>query len=184
MASTTSGSRGLPPSHSHTYFLPSPSSTFLDNTQASSSLHIPSGYSFPAADAQNPSPPTSGAPKHKQTRKRPRPSRRPPTTVLTTDASNFRAMVHEFTGFPTPPPFVHQPRSYVLPGAGGVLTPSQFNLSAATRASPPDGATSNRTSSSALDAIATFLGWNATPAADSGAAVHSYGFGFYGSSPV
>ncbi|KAM0837406.1 hypothetical protein ACQ4PT_061681 [Festuca glaucescens] len=155
MASTTSGSRGLAPStaapsHSHTYFLPSPSSTFLDNNQASSSLHIPSGYFFPAADAQNPSPPTSGAPKHKQTRKRPRPSRRPPTTVLTTDASNFRAMVHEFTGFPTPPPFTHLP--------GRALTLSHFNLSAAARASPPNGATSSSTSSSALDAVATFLG--------------------------
>ncbi|KAM0907335.1 hypothetical protein ACQ4PT_016189 [Festuca glaucescens] len=181
MASTTSGSRGLPPSHSHTYFLPSPS-TFLDNNQASSSLHIPSGYSFPAADAQNPSPPTSGAPKHKQTRKRHRPSRRPPTTVLTTDASNFRAMVHEFTGFPTPPPFVHPPRPHLLPGRA--LTPSHFNLSAAARASPPNGATSNSTSSSPLGAVATFLGWTATPAADSGAAVHSSGSGFYGSRPV
>jgi hypothetical protein len=93
-------------------------------------------------------------------------------------------MVHEFTGFSTPPPFVHPPRPHVLPGTGAVLTPSHFNLSAAARASPHNGATSNRTSSSLLDAIGTFLGWNATPAADSGAAVHSSGFGFYGSSPV
>ncbi|KAF7816959.1 type-2 histone deacetylase 1-like [Senna tora] len=37
-------------------------------------------------------------------KKRSRASRRAPTTVLTTDTSNFRAMVQEFTGIP-PPPF-------------------------------------------------------------------------------
>ncbi|CAL9147548.1 unnamed protein product [Musa hybrid cultivar] len=36
-------------------------------------------------------------------KKRSRASRRAPTTVLTTDTSNFRAMVQQFTGFPTPP---------------------------------------------------------------------------------
>ncbi|KAG2583774.1 translation initiation factor IF-2-like [Panicum virgatum] len=36
-------------------------------------------------------------------RKRARASRRAPTTVLTTDTSNFRAMVQEFTGIPAPP---------------------------------------------------------------------------------
>ncbi|KAL5230458.1 hypothetical protein ABZP36_029234 [Zizania latifolia] len=36
-------------------------------------------------------------------RKRTRPSQRAPTTVLTTDTSNFRAMVQEFTGIPSPP---------------------------------------------------------------------------------
>lgn len=36
-------------------------------------------------------------------RKRTRASRRAPTTVLTTDATNFRAMVQEFTGIPAPP---------------------------------------------------------------------------------
>ncbi|XP_066352612.1 uncharacterized protein [Miscanthus floridulus] len=36
-------------------------------------------------------------------RKRARASRRVPTTVLTTDTSNFRAMVQEFTGIPAPP---------------------------------------------------------------------------------
>ncbi|XP_047048150.1 uncharacterized protein LOC124653132 [Lolium rigidum] len=36
-------------------------------------------------------------------RKRARASRRTPTTVLTTDTSNFRAMVQEFTGIPSPP---------------------------------------------------------------------------------
>ncbi|KAL5206894.1 hypothetical protein ABZP36_035103 [Zizania latifolia] len=36
-------------------------------------------------------------------RKRTRASRRAPTTVLNTDTSNFRAMVQEFTGIPSPP---------------------------------------------------------------------------------
>ncbi|KAD7117533.1 hypothetical protein E3N88_04801 [Mikania micrantha] len=36
-------------------------------------------------------------------KKRSRASRRAPTTVLTTDTSNFRAMVQEFTGIPSPP---------------------------------------------------------------------------------
>lgn len=36
-------------------------------------------------------------------KKRSRASRRAPTTVLTTDTSNFRAMVQEFTGIPAPP---------------------------------------------------------------------------------
>uniref|UniRef100_A0A0D9X7R0 VQ domain-containing protein n=1 Tax=Leersia perrieri TaxID=77586 RepID=A0A0D9X7R0_9ORYZ len=46
-----------------------------------------------------------GAPPAMRTtsRKRTRASRRAPTTVLTTDTSNFRAMVQEFTGIPSPP---------------------------------------------------------------------------------
>lgn len=49
-------------------------------------------------------------------KKRSRASRRAPTTVLTTDTTNFRAMVQEFTGIPAPPftassPF---PRARVL----------------------------------------------------------------------
>lgn len=39
----------------------------------------------------------------KNPRKRTRASRRAPTTVLTTDVSNFRQMVQEFTGIPAPP---------------------------------------------------------------------------------
>ncbi|EPS60571.1 hypothetical protein M569_14232 [Genlisea aurea] len=36
-------------------------------------------------------------------KKRSRASRRAPTTVLTTDTTNFKAMVQEFTGIPSPP---------------------------------------------------------------------------------
>ncbi|XP_026391284.1 probable serine/threonine-protein kinase DDB_G0276461 [Papaver somniferum] len=40
---------------------------------------------------------------NRNTKKRSRASRRAPTTVLTTDTSNFRSMVQEFTGMPTQP---------------------------------------------------------------------------------
>ncbi|KAB2031106.1 hypothetical protein ES319_D05G281900v1 [Gossypium barbadense] len=39
----------------------------------------------------------------KNPKKRTRASRKAPTTVLTTDPTNFRAMVQEYTGIPTPP---------------------------------------------------------------------------------
>ncbi|XP_022136476.1 uncharacterized protein LOC111008180 [Momordica charantia] len=45
----------------------------------------------------------SGANVVRSSKKRPRASRRAPTTVLTTDTTNFRAMVQEFTGIPAPP---------------------------------------------------------------------------------
>uniref|UniRef100_A0A1D1Y0P9 VQ domain-containing protein n=1 Tax=Anthurium amnicola TaxID=1678845 RepID=A0A1D1Y0P9_9ARAE len=47
-------------------------------------------------------PPKAAAPS-RGSKKRSRASRRAPTTVLTTDTSNFRAMVQEFTGIPSPP---------------------------------------------------------------------------------
>ncbi|XP_049390881.1 uncharacterized protein LOC125855226 [Solanum stenotomum] len=42
-------------------------------------------------------------PQARNTKKRSRASRKAPTTVLTTDTTNFRAMVQEFTGIPGPP---------------------------------------------------------------------------------
>ncbi|KAI4330164.1 hypothetical protein MLD38_028467 [Melastoma candidum] len=45
----------------------------------------------------------NGLPPRRNPKKRTRASRRAPTTVLTTDTSNFRAMVQEFTGIPAPP---------------------------------------------------------------------------------
>ncbi|XP_050208242.1 uncharacterized protein LOC126657576 [Mercurialis annua] len=42
-------------------------------------------------------------PRNNNPKKRSRASRRAPTTVLTTDTTNFRAMVQEFTGIPAPP---------------------------------------------------------------------------------
>uniref|UniRef100_UPI001CB9C843 VQ motif-containing protein 22-like n=1 Tax=Erigeron canadensis TaxID=72917 RepID=UPI001CB9C843 len=49
----------------------------------------------------------------KNPKKRSRASRKAPTTVLTTDTSNFRAMVQEFTGIPAPP-FITTPSSSPL----------------------------------------------------------------------
>ncbi|POO04015.1 VQ motif containing protein [Trema orientale] len=61
---------------------------------SSSSHHaLTGGSQFPGR------PSSSG----RSSKKRTRASRRAPTTVLTTDTSNFRAMVQEFTGIPAPP---------------------------------------------------------------------------------
>lgn len=63
----------------------------------------------PSSSAQRPPPPQTSSvaaappPPPKNPKKRTRASRRAPTTVLTTDTSNFRAMVQEFTGIPAPP---------------------------------------------------------------------------------
>lgn len=51
---------------------------------------------------QNHSTTTTGGPA-RNPKKRSRASRRAPTTVLTTDTTNFRQMVQEFTGIPAPP---------------------------------------------------------------------------------
>ncbi|KAK7399532.1 hypothetical protein VNO78_10717 [Psophocarpus tetragonolobus] len=57
-------------------------------------------------------------------KKRSRASRRAPTTVLTTDTTNFRAMVQEFTGIP-PPPFTSSsfPRTRLDLFASAAATP-------------------------------------------------------------
>ncbi|KAK4411662.1 hypothetical protein Sango_0239200 [Sesamum angolense] len=67
-----------------------------------------SAFQTPAAvgSADNNSPGTAQNPNQTAARnpkKRSRASRRAPTTVLTTDTTNFRAMVQEFTGIPAPP---------------------------------------------------------------------------------
>jgi hypothetical protein len=60
-------------------------------------------------------------------RKRTRASRRAPTTVLTTDTSNFRAMVQEFTGVPAPPFAAAGARSR-LPSSHPAAAPSPYLL--------------------------------------------------------
>ncbi|KAK9073024.1 hypothetical protein SSX86_007346 [Deinandra increscens subsp. villosa] len=55
----------------------------------------------------------------KNLKKRTRASRRPPTTVLTTDTANFRQMVQEFTGIPTPPFSAPFSRRLDVYGGGG-----------------------------------------------------------------
>ncbi|CAA6671870.1 unnamed protein product [Spirodela intermedia] len=47
--------------------------------------------------------PASEPPTGRAARRRSRASRKAPTTILNTDASNFRAMVQQFTGVPTRP---------------------------------------------------------------------------------
>ncbi|CAM8942931.1 unnamed protein product [Rhodiola kirilowii] len=64
-------------------------------------------------------------------KKRSRASRKTPTTVLTTDTTNFRAMVQEFTGIPTPPfgPSALFPaKKFDLFGTNNVLDPSLGSL--------------------------------------------------------
>ncbi|CAH1427790.1 unnamed protein product [Lactuca virosa] len=81
------------PSFSDHQFFPSSSQTAAHTVPFSpvtTSNTEPITTSIPPPPARNP-------------KKRSRASRRAPTTVLTTDTSNFRAMVQEFTGIPAPP---------------------------------------------------------------------------------
>uniref|UniRef100_A0A803KXM6 VQ domain-containing protein n=1 Tax=Chenopodium quinoa TaxID=63459 RepID=A0A803KXM6_CHEQI len=57
-------------------------------------------------------------------KKRSRASRRAPTTVLTTDTNNFRQMVQEFTGIPSPPftAFSTRGRFDLFGGLGGLTS--------------------------------------------------------------
>ncbi|XP_078160747.1 uncharacterized protein LOC144556131 [Carex rostrata] len=85
-----------------------PSSTPLipsctnNNAQLLNSVTLAASVQPPVASESRPMTPANSAPT-RGPKKRSRASRRPPTTVLTTDTSNFRAMVQEFTGFPAAP---------------------------------------------------------------------------------
>ncbi|KAG8056567.1 hypothetical protein GUJ93_ZPchr0002g26211 [Zizania palustris] len=79
---------------------------FAAGAPSSSSPPVAQGDGSMGAGANqqaDPSAAAQGAPPPRGSRKRTRASRRAPTTVLTTDTSNFRAMVQEFTGIPSPP---------------------------------------------------------------------------------
>ncbi|XP_006658836.1 calmodulin-binding protein 25-like [Oryza brachyantha] len=175
MASTTTAgdSHSLPSSPAtspsvflddHPSFLRSPSSTptFLDQI-APSSFYLP-GVVPDAAGAREYSPPLGQLAQaaRKPTRKRPRASRRPPTTVLTTDASNFRAMVQEFTGFPAPPPLSSCLPPHLL--SGGALLPSGSAAPAAFQPTLASSPTTNATSL-VLDALALLAKTKAIAAA-------------------
>ncbi|CAN6204303.1 unnamed protein product [Urochloa humidicola] len=86
--------------------LPSSSSPRVAHADAARPQGPDAAAAAPAAQGQGSG---AGAPAPAQpqpprgSRKRTRASRRAPTTVLTTDTSNFRAMVQEFTGIPSPP---------------------------------------------------------------------------------
>ncbi|XP_059624290.1 uncharacterized protein LOC132267213 isoform X2 [Cornus florida] len=81
----------------------------INSILPSSSLQPFFGSDQQTQSLQPPPPPASSSdqiPTQTHTRnpkKRPRASRRAPTTVLTTDTTNFRTMVQEFTGIPAPP---------------------------------------------------------------------------------
>lgn len=152
---------------------------------ASSSTRVPpadAGMGASAHQAPDPSAAAATAPP-RGSRKRARASRRAPTTVLTTDTSNFRAMVQEFTGFPAPPPFAAPPR--LRPGGVLVSTaPTRYHFKlpflAASQTYPPSGTTSNSTSCLVLNALAMFAKNNgATSAAASGASTPSSGSDLY-----
>ncbi|RDX71765.1 hypothetical protein CR513_48837, partial [Mucuna pruriens] len=82
-------------------------------------------------------------------KKRSRASRRAPTTVLTTDTTNFRAMVQEFTGIPAPPftssPF---PRTRLdLFASSSTIRPSSTHLDPPPPPPPPPTTTTSTTTS-------------------------------------
>ncbi|XP_010269226.1 PREDICTED: verprolin-like [Nelumbo nucifera] len=87
----------------------SSSSHQISGAQRPSRGSLPSSSSKPlptvSENSARPSapPPSDQSNVVRSSKKRSRASRRAPTTVLTTDTSNFRAMVQEFTGIPAPP---------------------------------------------------------------------------------
>ncbi|KAL5220914.1 hypothetical protein ABZP36_025627 [Zizania latifolia] len=119
-------------------------------------------------------------------RKRTRASRRAPTTVLTTDTSNFRAMVQEFTGIPSPP-FAGPParsrfahlfaapsslRSAAASLSPYLLRPFAQKLHTSPFASFPSPSTSSPSPSNV--AIATSIAASATPSTAAAAPSDGY----------
>ncbi|XP_022981016.1 mucin-5AC-like [Cucurbita maxima] len=102
---------------------PTTTTTFKTPISAEGSTHhtqIPNRSTNPSPTGLHPKP---------TTKKRTRASRRAPTTVLTTDTTNFRAMVQEFTGIPSPP--------FTAPGSSSSSSSSfsrRFDLFASVRA--------------------------------------------------
>ncbi|XP_066387838.1 calmodulin-binding protein 25-like isoform X2 [Miscanthus floridulus] len=177
--------------HHHSLFFPSSSSSSPASLYLDSSFHglLPTTSSSTAMSSSPsppppvpPLPPAPAAPATKPAKKRPRASRRPPTTVLTTDTSNFRAMVQEFTGFPAPPfapapPPAFRPR--LLGGPPSFLmrpSPLKYSVllppggpSTCTTATTLANATASNTSS-LVDALALFTKSSAMPSAAAAAA--------------
>lgn len=88
--------------------LRSDNQSFSNLGNSSSSLPQSRNQSIPAVQFTGPSSsdglgPRAPPPQIKNPKKRTRASRRAPTTVLTTDTTNFRQMVQEFTGIPAAP---------------------------------------------------------------------------------
>ncbi|XP_072981150.1 uncharacterized protein [Typha angustifolia] len=83
--------------------LPRPPLLFTNSSSSSSSSSIVSQSMGVASNLAAASTTNTIVNAPRSSKKRSRASRRAPTTVLTTDTSNFRAMVQEFTGIPSPP---------------------------------------------------------------------------------
>ncbi|KAF8780300.1 hypothetical protein HU200_001694 [Digitaria exilis] len=202
--------------HHQSLFLPSssssPASLYLDSsfhgllpTSSLRALVLP----FPATTAAAAPPALRAA---KPAKKRPRASRPPATTVLTTDTSNFRAMVQDSPASPgaapSPPRAPRRPPR--LLGLGGASPPSTPGVLPASHPTPPTLANINNTSGSSnnnnnftgqqttlfVDALALFAKSNAMPAGaaaataaatsgGSGAATdhHYHGIGMGGFNP-
>ncbi|KAG2316882.1 hypothetical protein Bca52824_020004 [Brassica carinata] len=90
----TDGSRPPPPISSEPAFFTNP---LEENLRVVSNTNTSSPICSVPTDKKN------GLATTRNLKKRSRVSRRAPTTVLTTDTSNFRAMVQEFTGNPSTP---------------------------------------------------------------------------------
>ncbi|GMI68671.1 hypothetical protein HRI_000536500 [Hibiscus trionum] len=109
----------------------------------------------------------------RNSKKRSRASRRAPTTVLTTDTTNFRAMVQEFTGIPAPP-FASSPFARTrldLFGTSSTMRSTQLDPCsphyllrpfAQKLQYPPPLISSSTVSSSMVDAIASTPSTNST----------------------
>ncbi|KAH7652744.1 VQ domain-containing protein [Dioscorea alata] len=92
--------------HLETPWSRTPSATDITGllpTSTSTTTNTTNPFSLTTPSKPSPTPPEPPPPPPRNSKKRSRASRRAPTTVLTTDTSNFRAMVQEFTGIPTSP---------------------------------------------------------------------------------
>uniref|UniRef100_A0A0D9X1P4 VQ domain-containing protein n=1 Tax=Leersia perrieri TaxID=77586 RepID=A0A0D9X1P4_9ORYZ len=129
----------------------------IDDQTTAPSFYLPSGAFVAGTARDHHAPPSTllphaaaaaaGDDKPPPTRKRSRSaaaSRRPPTTVLATDASNFRAMVQEFTGFPSPPPL----------SAALMMMPSPSHVFSGAASAAPATCAANTATSFVLDALA------------------------------
>ncbi|WOL03360.1 Cytochrome P450 [Canna indica] len=86
------------------------------------SIVVTAAASTPAAGGSSARPGEAEGRVARPARRRTRTSRKAPVTLLNTDTTNFRAMVQQFTGFPSAPP---QSSSYGRPGFG--LSSTGFN---------------------------------------------------------
>ncbi|KAJ6801788.1 putative basic proline-rich protein-like [Iris pallida] len=124
-------------------FFPATSATTSPHFLDATFLNDSSSWAHPAPEQPTARPPPAaapGGPTGRPSRKRSRASRRAPTTVLTTDTSNFRAMVQEFTGIPSPPfassASLHFPRPHLGPPPSFLLSPFHHHFQ------PPSTSTS------------------------------------------